>query len=122
MSCEPENESGPENESELIAPTPLPTKMPESVVDPVPPFPTPRVPVRKLVPILVVATMEPLALVERSLLVRLEMAKDEEVALVRVVDPLKVLIPEKVLLFASKLVERKLVAEVVENARPKDEK
>ena len=41
---DPERDSGPENESELMAPTPLPTKIPLRVVLPVPPFPIPSVP------------------------------------------------------------------------------
>jgi hypothetical protein len=39
-----ESENGPENESELMAPTPLPMRMPEGVEEPVPPLPTPKVP------------------------------------------------------------------------------
>ena len=44
-SVEPENESGEDTVSVCSALVPLPTKTPESVVEPVPPFATPRVPV-----------------------------------------------------------------------------
>src|ERR1700683_3177433 len=44
----PESESGPENASELTALVPLPTKIPERVVLPVPPLPTPSVPANEL--------------------------------------------------------------------------
>ena len=43
---EPENESGPENESELSADDPLPTRIPVSVVEPVPPLATASVPLK----------------------------------------------------------------------------
>ena len=38
----PAKVKGPLNWRALIAPVPLPTKIPESVVEPVPPLPTPR--------------------------------------------------------------------------------
>ena len=44
-SVEPENESGPDTVAVRSEPVPLPTKRPVSVVEPVPPFATPRVPV-----------------------------------------------------------------------------
>jgi len=43
VSREPESESGPEKERVFTAPVPLPTRTPESVVDPVPPTATPSV-------------------------------------------------------------------------------
>ena len=64
-----------------------------------------RDPVRRLAPIDVVATTEPLALTERSELERLEIAKADEVALANVVAPVKVLTPEKVLLFERSVVD-----------------
>src|SRR5665213_2110710 len=53
----------------LTGDAPFPRRMPFRVVEPVPPFPTPRVPVRRLVPIDVVATTWPEALVESNELV-----------------------------------------------------
>jgi hypothetical protein len=66
---------------ELSALVPLPKRIPVSVVEPVPPFPTPKVPVRRLVPIEVVATTAPEALVERRELGREVMAREVVVAL-----------------------------------------
>jgi len=68
----PENESGPETVAAVSEPVPLPVSRPPRVVEPVPPFPTPRVPVRRLVPMEVVATMAPEELVERRELGRPE--------------------------------------------------
>ena len=66
-----------------------------------------RLPVRRLVPMEVVAMIEPFALVERIALGMVVMAKVEEVALVSVVFPLKTLDPEKVLaVVVEKLVEK----------------
>ena len=65
----PENARGPETDAAVTAPVPLPVKRPPSVVEPVPPCPTPRVPVMKLKPTEVVATIFPVASVERSALV-----------------------------------------------------
>ena len=79
-------------------PVPLPFKSPESVVDPVPPFDTESVPVKRLKPIDVVATTDPFTFVERIAFGMLEIAKVVEVAVVRVVPPLKMLVLEKVLL------------------------
>ena len=42
----PKSDKGPENASVLRAPAPLPTSIPVGVVDPVPPCPTPIVPVK----------------------------------------------------------------------------
>ena len=77
----PENESGPETVAAVSEPVPLPVSRPPSVVEPVPPFPTPKVPVRRLVPIEVVATTAPEALVERRELGREVMAREVVVAL-----------------------------------------
>ena len=44
-SVEPENARGPETVALRSEPVPLPTKMPESVVEPVPPLAAPSVPV-----------------------------------------------------------------------------
>lgn len=68
----------------------------------------PRVPVRKLVPIEVVATIDPFALVERSLLTRVVIAKVEEVAFTIVRGPVKLLVPENVLLSERSVVEAEL--------------
>ena len=45
-------------------------RIPLRVVDPVPPLPTPSVPVKRFVPMLVVATSLPVESVERSAFVR----------------------------------------------------
>ena len=47
-SVEPENESGPDMVAVKSEPVPLPTSRPVSVVEPVPPFATPRVPLKLL--------------------------------------------------------------------------
>ena len=80
--------------SVLSALVPLPTRIPESVEEPVPPFPTPNVPVRRLVPILVVAMTLPFASVERTLLVRFVIANDVEVADPKLFAPVHVLLSE----------------------------
>src|ERR1043166_3503067 len=54
VSVEPESDSGPLYVSVCTALVPLPTKMPVSVELAVPPLATPRIPVSKFVPILVV--------------------------------------------------------------------
>ena len=93
----PNSENGPENESVLMAPAPLPMRMPEGVVEPVPPLPTPRAVARFKV--LKDANCE-----KRFVLLAVVEKKFVEVALVSVVLPLKVevalkvLMPEKVLL------------------------
>src|ERR1700677_840916 len=61
----------------------------------VPPLPIPKVPVRRFVPMEVVAMIEPLAFTASIELARLVIAKVEEVALVSVVLPLKVLLSER---------------------------
>ena len=84
----------------LTGDAPFPRRMPFRVVEPVPPFPTPRVPVRRLVPIDVVATTWPLALVER---IALEIPENHVVprvvsvleAFANVCNPVQVLLSEK---------------------------
>ena len=75
---------------------PLPRTRPYEKDDaPVPPLPTPSVPVRRFVPIEVVAMMEPFALVERMALGMVVMAKAVEVAVASVVCPEKVSLSER---------------------------
>ena len=76
---------------------PLPMRIPESVVEPVPPLRIPRVPVKRLVPMDVVATIDPFALVERSELVMLVMARLVVVACWSDVFPVTVKAPTLVL-------------------------
>ena len=77
---------------------PLPMRIPESVVEPVPPFDTPSA---------VPSDNDPTAAVcaKRLVLDAVVAKKFVEVALVRRTDPLKVLLPEKVLLLARSVVD-----------------
>ena len=58
-SVDPENVRGEDTVSVCIAEVPLPTRIPESVVEPVPPFATGSIPVRLFTPIDVVAIILP---------------------------------------------------------------
>ena len=79
----------------VSAPVPLPVKMPPRVVDAVPPCATPSVPVKRLKPIEVVATIDPFAFVERIELGIEVMANAEDVAFAKVDAPLTVSVPPK---------------------------
>ena len=79
----------------LRAPVPLPIRSPVKVVEPVPPCATESDPAKRLKPILVVATTDPFALVERRELVRLVIANVVLVALVKLFDPVKELLSER---------------------------
>jgi hypothetical protein len=96
-----ESENGPENESELIAPTPLPMRIPEGVEEPVPPFATPRAVARFKLPKFANCEKRFVdeAVVEKKLV---------EVALPSVTLPEKVVVPEKVLLSMRSVVEAEL--------------
>ena len=65
-SVEPENARGPETVALRSEPVPLPTRSPVSVVEPVPPFATPSVPVRLFTPIDVVAIIFPVESVAKT--------------------------------------------------------
>lgn len=114
---EPDSESGPEYESVLTAPVPLPTKMPESVLEPVPPLPTPRMPDSLSTPIEVVATIDPSAFVERIAFVRFVIAKEVEVACESVTFPVNVFAPLQVLMSERSVEDAALI--VIELPRAK---
>ena len=76
-SVEPENVSGEDTVSVCIAEVQLPTKIPESVVEPVPPFATGKMPEMLFTPMDVVAIILPVESV----------AKTEPVSAVRYVLP-----------------------------------
>ena len=80
----PENVRGPVTVAAVSEPVPLPVRRPPSVVEPVPPLATERVPVRRPTLIEEVATTLPCALVERRPLMMLVMASEVVVALVAV--------------------------------------
>jgi len=65
-SVEPENESGDESVAVCIALVPLPTKIPESVVEPVPPFATGKMPEMLFTPMEVVAIILPVGSVAKT--------------------------------------------------------
>ena len=79
-SVEPENARGPDTVAVKSEPVPLPTRRPESVVEPVPPFATGSIPVRLFTPMDDVAIILPL----------LSVARTEFVSEVRYVLPLTV--------------------------------
>ena len=81
------------------------------------PLIVPSDPLIKPEPIVVVATIEPSTLVDRSALARLVIAKDVEVACVSVTLPLKVFTPLHVFVLASKVEEAAVT--VIESPLPK---
>jgi len=69
-SVEPENASGPETVALRSEPVPLPTRSPESVVEPVPPKPTESVEVADTMPLVACSTpLKPPTVSELTLVV-----------------------------------------------------